>query len=111
MSKELEDAIYLLNLFEASDWKEEERQEKAIEFLKSLKPKVPTFVANWYEDTIEKGIADTILDLIDPVSHVDEKVIGWFEQIAENDQYYITDDMVVMIFTRMYLFGYEVYVL
>ena len=83
----------------------------ALTYLDSLKPKVPKFVAKWYEDTIEKGISDTILDLIDPVSHVDKKVVGWFEQIAENDQYHITDDMVVMIFTRMYLFGYEVYVL
>lgn len=51
MSKELEDAIYLLNLFEASDWKEEERQEKALEFLKSLKVKVPQYVAEWYRKT------------------------------------------------------------
>lgn len=51
MSKELEDAIYLLNLFEASDWKEEERQEKALEFLKSLKVKVPQYVADWYDTT------------------------------------------------------------
>lgn len=51
MSKELEDAIYLLNLFEASDWKDEERQEKAIEFLKSLKVKVPQYVAEWYRKT------------------------------------------------------------
>lgn len=80
----------------------------SLTWLNSLKPQVPTFVAKWYEDTIEKGLSDTILDLIDPVSHVDEKVVNWFEQIAENDQYHIADDMVVMIFTRMYLFGYEV---
>lgn len=56
MSKELEDAIYLLNLFEASDWKEEERQEKAIEFLKSLKVKVPQYVADWYNTTQGSGV-------------------------------------------------------
>lgn len=56
MSKELEDAIYLLNLFEASDWKEEERQEKAIEFLKSLKVKVPQYVADWYNTTKGSGV-------------------------------------------------------
>ena len=83
----------------------------ALTWLNSLKPKVPDFVAKWYEDTIEKGLCDTILDLVDPISHVDEKVVNWFEQIAENDQYHVADDMVVMIFTRMYLFGYEVYVL
>lgn len=55
MSKELEDAIYLLNLFEASDWKEEERQEKALEFLKSLKVKVPQYVADWYRTTHIEG--------------------------------------------------------
>ena len=82
MSKELEDAIYLLNLFEASDWKEEERQDKALEFLKSLKVKVPQYVADWYEDTIEKGLCDTILDLIDPIYDVDKKVVNWFERIA-----------------------------
>lgn len=81
----------------------------ALTYLNSLKPMVPDFVAKWYEDTIEKGISDTILDLIDPVSHVDEKVVNWFEKIVENDQYHHADDMVVMIFTRMYLFGYEVY--
>lgn len=55
MSKELEDAIYLLNLFEASDWKEEERQDKALEFLKSLKVKVPQYVADWYNATHVDG--------------------------------------------------------
>lgn len=89
-----------------------ENSNHALTWLNSLKPKAPTFVAKWYEDTLEKkGISDTILDLIDPVSHVDEKVVNWFERIAENDQYHHADDMVVMIFTRMYLFGYEVYVL
>lgn len=88
-----------------------ENSNHTLTWLNSLKPKVPDFVAKWYEDTIEKGISDTILDLIDPVSHVDEKVVNWFERIAENDQYHIADDMVVMIFTRMYLFGYEVYTL
>lgn len=55
MSKELEDAIYLLNLFEASDWKEEERQDKALKFLKSLKVKVPQYVADWYRTTHIEG--------------------------------------------------------
>lgn len=54
MSKELEDAIYLLNLFDASDWKEEERQDKALEFLKSLIVDVPTSVAKWFESLPEK---------------------------------------------------------
>lgn len=86
-----------------------ENANHALTYLNSLKPKVPDFIAKWYEDTIEKGISDTILDLIDPISYVDEKVVNWFEKIAENDQYHHADDMVVMIFTRMYLFGYEVY--
>lgn len=55
MSKELEDAIYLLNLFEASDWKEEEKQEKALDYLKSLKVKVPQYVADWYRATHVEG--------------------------------------------------------
>lgn len=91
-----------------------ENTNHASTYLNSLKPKVPDFVAKWYEDTIEKGLSDTILDLVDPVSYlsdVDKKVVNWFEQIVENDQYHHSDDMVVMIFTRMYLFGYEVYVL
>lgn len=86
-----------------------ENTNHALTYLNSLKPMVPDFVSKWYEDTIEKGISDTILDLIDPVYRVDEKVVNWFEKIAENDQYHHADDMVVMIFTRMYLFGYEVY--
>ena len=61
MSKELEDAIYLLNLFEASDWKEEERQEKAIEFLESLKVKVPQYVADWYDTTyVYNGVGSSL---------------------------------------------------
>lgn len=86
-----------------------ENSNHALTWLNSLKPKVPDFVAKWYEDTIEKGLSDTILDLVDPISHVDEKVVNWFERIVENDQHHHADDMVVMIFTRMYLFGYEVY--
>lgn len=80
-------------------------------WIHSLKPKVPDFVAKWYEENLWKGISDVVLDLIDPVSYVDEKVVNWFEQITENDQHHHSDDMVVIIFTRMYLFGYEVYVL
>lgn len=61
MSKELEDAIYLLNLFEASDWKEEERQDKALEFLKSLKVKVPQYVADWYDTTyVYNGVGSSL---------------------------------------------------
>ena len=82
--------------------------DEPMEFVDNLRPKVPTFVANWYEDTIEKGLCDTILDLVDPIYHVDERVVNWFEIIVENDQHHHADDMVVMIFTRMYLFGYEV---
>lgn len=85
--------------------------DEPMNFVDNLILKVPTFVANWYEDTIEKGLCDTILDLVDPISHVDEKVVNWFEQITENDQYHHANDMIAMIFTRMYLFGYEVYVL
>lgn len=85
--------------------------DEPVKFIDNLTPKVPDFVAKWYEDTIEKGLSDTILDLVDPISHVDEKVVNWFERIVENDQHHHADDMVVMIFTRMYLFGYEVYTL
>lgn len=91
-----------------------ENTNHALTYLNSLKPNVPDFVAKWYENAIEQGLCDTILDLVDPVSYLsdaDKKVVNWFEQITENDQYHHADDMVVMIFTRMYLFGYEVYVL
>lgn len=70
MSKELEDAIYLLNLFEASDWKEENKQEKALEFLNSLKVKVPQYVIDWYR---KKANGTCTLSL-------QYKVEDWLEQ-------------------------------
>ena len=86
-----------------------ENTNHALTYLNSLKPMVPDFVAKWYEENLWKGISEVVLDLIDPVSYIEEDVVSWFEQIAENDQRHHADDMVVMIFTRMYLFGYEVY--
>ena len=59
--KELENVIYLLNLFEASDWKEEEKQEKALDFLKSLKVKVPQYAADWYDTTyVYNGVGSSL---------------------------------------------------
>lgn len=86
-----------------------ENTNHALSYLNSLKPMVSDFVAKWYEENLWKGISEVVLDLIDQVSYVDEKVVNWFEQITENDQHHHADDIVVMIFTRMYLFGYEVY--
>lgn len=86
---------------------------EAVRYLRALKPKVPTFVAYWYEQHINIGISDLILNLIEPMDGLDRdsdsaKVFQWFKLLSQDNPNHYEDDLAVITLTRMYLFGYEV---
>lgn len=83
----------------------------AVKYLRALKPKVPTFVAYWYEQNISIGISTLIMNLIEPMDGLDSnsaKVFQWFKLLSQDDPNHHEDDLAVLTLTRMYLFGYEV---
>lgn len=83
----------------------------AVKYLRALKPKVPTFVAYWYEQNISIGISTLIMNLIEPMDRLDSdsvKVFQWFKLLSQDDPNHHEDDLAVLTLTRMYLFGYEV---
>lgn len=86
---------------------------EAVQYLRALKPKVPTFVGYWYEQHINIGISDLIMNLIEPMDGLDRdrdsaKVFQWFKLLSQDDPNHHEDDLAVLTLTRMYLFGYEV---
>lgn len=86
---------------------------EAVQYLRALKPKVPTFVAYWYEQHMNIGISDLIMNLIDPMDGLNRdresaKVFQWFKLLSQDDPNHYEDDLAVLTLTRMYLFGYEV---
>ena len=84
---------------------------EAVKYLRALKPKVPTFVAYWYEQHIGIGISTLIMNLIEPMDRLesdDVKVFQWFQLLSQDDPNHHEDDLAILTFTRMYLFGYEV---
>lgn len=59
--KELENVIYLVNRFEPDSCDDEKLQGQAIDFLKSLKTKVPQYVADWYDTTyVYNGVGSSL---------------------------------------------------
>lgn len=84
---------------------------EAVRYLRALKPKVPTFVAYWYEQYISIGISTLIMNLIEPMDGLDSdstKVFQWFKLLSQDDPNHHEDDLAILTLTRMYLFGYEV---
>lgn len=84
---------------------------QAVQYLRALKPKVPTFVAYWYETNIEIGISTLIMNMIEPMDERDSdsnKVLQWFTLLSQDDPNNHEDDLAMLTLARMYLFGYEV---
>lgn len=80
---------------------------EAVQYLRELKPKVPKYVINWYEEHIYHGIADAIRFAQDVDSLEDQRVYNWFQLLSDEESAFY-DDTVVQTLVRMYLFGYEV---
>lgn len=85
----------------------------ALNFVRGLQVQVPFYVAEWYEQHINIGISDLIMNLIKPMDGLDRdrdsaKVFQWFKLLSQDDPNHHEDDLAVLTLTRMYLFGYEV---
>lgn len=79
---------------------------EAFEYLQSLKPTVPNFVADWYNENRNSGI-DYMIDTIKNIDLADANIYDWFELMADNGKFN-TYDIIEIIIVKMYLFGYEV---
>ena len=79
---------------------------EAFEYLQSLKPTVPKFVADWYNENCNSGV-DYMIRTIQDVDLADANIYDWFELMSENGKFN-TYDIVTIIIAKMYLFGYEV---
>lgn len=79
---------------------------EAFEYLQSLKPTVPKFVADWYNENFNDGV-DYMISTIRDVDLADANIYDWFELMAENGKFN-TYDIIEIIIVKMYLFGYEV---
>ena len=79
---------------------------EAFEYLQSLKPTVPKFVADWYNDNFNDGV-DYMISTIRDVDLADANIYDWFELMADNGKFN-TYDIIEIIIVKMYLFGYEV---
>lgn len=80
-------------------------------YYESFKPEIPLFIAQWYEANICIGISDLVMNLIEPMNDRDvdsERVLGWFRELSEDDESHHEDDLAMITFVKMYLFGYEV---
>jgi hypothetical protein len=79
---------------------------EAFEYLQSLKPIVPKFVVDWYNENYNDGV-DYMISTIKDVDLADANIYDWFELMAENGKFN-TYDIIEIIIVKMYLFGYEV---
>ena len=79
---------------------------EAFEYLQSLKPPVPKFVADWYNENFNDGV-DYMINTIRDVDLADANIYDWFELMADNGKFN-TYDIIEIIIVKMYLFGYEV---
>ena len=80
---------------------------EAVQYLRSLKPKVSKVIADWFEEYNYYGIADMI-QLAQDMDSVDEDVSDAFILLAEHSPTYYYDDMVAVTIVAMNVFGYEV---
>lgn len=80
-----------------------------MEFIDNLIPKVPHFVVELYEEYIRLGI-DWVIELVKDVNRLEDKqVYDWLKSLCNHDKGLFYNDVVDIVFVRMYLFGYEVY--
>lgn len=82
--------------------------DEPMKLVDNLMPKVPHFVAEFYDEYIRFGISCVIeqaqnVDLLE-----DEQIIDWFMSLCNRKNCLIYNDVVAIVFVRMYLFGYEV---
>ena len=75
------------------------------EYLQSLQPKVPKFLADWYDENSYRGV-DYMIDKIERIDDLqNENIYDWFDLLAEDGE---VNDMITKTIVKMYLFGYEV---
>lgn len=78
---------------------------EAFDYLQSLQPKVPKFLADWYDENSYHGV-DYMIDKIKRIEDLqNDKIYDWFDLIAEDGE---VNDMITKTIVKMYLFGYEV---
>lgn len=78
---------------------------EVFESLQSLQPKVPKFLADWYEENSYREV-DYMIEKIKRIDDLEnEKIYDWFDLLAEDDE---VNDMIAKTIVKMYLFGYEV---
>lgn len=79
-----------------------------IKFVDNLIPKVPHFVVELYEEYIRLGIG-WVIELVQDVNRLEDKqVYDWLKSLCNHDEGLFYNDVVAIVFVRMYLFGYEV---
>lgn len=81
---------------------------EVFEYLQSLQPKVPKFLADWYEANINIGVYNLVRLVSQTLTMERERLYDWFRLISLHDKDVEVDEVATQIFTRMYLFGYEV---
>lgn len=78
---------------------------EVFEYLQSLRPKVPKFLADWYDENSYCGV-DYMIEKIKRIDDLEnEKIYDWFDLITEDGE---VNDMIAKTIVKMYLFGYEV---
>lgn len=77
------------------------------DYLYKLAPKVPQFIADWYEDVIDDGVYYAICLAVEPDTSELKRIHDWFELLTLHDDVK-TDDVIAATFVRMSIFGYEV---
>lgn len=78
---------------------------EVFEYLQSLQPKVPKFLADWYDENSYRGV-DYMINKIERIDDLqNEKIYDWFDLLAEDGE---VNDMITKTIVKMYLFGYEV---
>lgn len=85
--------------------------DEPMKFVDNLMPQVPNFVGEFYEEHILFGIACVIEQAQDADLLEDERVYDWFMSLCNKKNCFLYNDVVAIVFMKMYLFGYEVYVL
>lgn len=102
MKTQLEQAISLVDRFESRDASDEQDRKDSLTLLKSLQPKVPYYVAEWYEDKIAKySIYNIVRDIF--TLNASEKIFDW---LVVN--HLSTPDDVTRFLVYMQTFGYVV---
>ena len=105
----MRDLSEIINNLKSAIYYNADRKEsviEAFEYLQSLKPTVPKFIADWYNENYSSGV-DYMIRTIQDVDLSDASVYDWFELMAENGKFN-TYDIIEIIIVKMYIFGYEV---